>query len=63
MNINTALEEWENLGASRRLEVLTNLFKDICFQGDSESEEIYNLLTHYAELEADDYFGTEGLKV
>jgi hypothetical protein len=63
MNINTALEEWANLGASRKFEILTNLFRDICFNGDPESDEIYNLLTHYAELEADDYFGTEGLEV
>lgn len=63
MNIRTALEEWENLGASRKFEVLTNLMRDVCFNRDPESDEIYNLLQYYSELEAEDYFGTEGLIV
>lgn len=63
MTINEAYDEWENLGGSRKFEILTNLCRYICFEGDPESDTVYDFLYHFCDLEAEDYFGTEGLKV
>lgn len=63
MTINEAIDEWAELTTSRKFEVFNNLMREVLWKHDDESDEIYNFLQYYAELEAEDSFGTEGLKV
>jgi hypothetical protein len=65
MNLSIANIEWNNLSTQRRLEVWDKLSKAILqkIEEEAHDELPWDILQLASDLEADDYFGTEGLQV
>jgi hypothetical protein len=55
--------EWDNLSKSRRETAIRSLFDELQRDPEQYEDFIYDILSQAVDLETDDYFGTEGLKV
>lgn len=61
MNIQDFITEWDNLSRERKSRFLSKLFVKISDNPDKHEELLMgDLLPILNDLEADDYFGTEG---
>ncbi|AGR47848.2 hypothetical protein PHIM7_148 [Sinorhizobium phage phiM7] len=63
MMINEFAMEYNNLVKKRKVEGLKALFDEVVGSPDRYEDFIIDLLGIASDLEADDYFGTEGLDV
>lgn len=63
MQIHQFATEFDDLSSSRQRQGLTRLFEEIARDPEQYHEIIQDILELASSLEADDYFGTEGLDV
>lgn len=63
MTLNDTLENWHNLKRQKRRQILQAVIDAIDYDLDYPDELMMDIIGVAADYEADDYFGTEGLKV
>lgn len=67
MDVDTLNKEWDNLTLERRkeaMQALIGIYVERAAEGCDEAvNELTNMLSYAIELEADDYFGTEGARL
>jgi hypothetical protein len=56
-----AMNNWEDSSWRYRIKVIKTLLDALPEEG--MNDELYNLVVAASDLEADDYFGTEGLRL
>lgn len=63
MNIQTFNSNYDNLKPEARADYLSRVIRELVFKDDENARfVIENLLVDLEDLEADDYFGTEGYR-
>lgn len=63
MNIYTFANNYDDLKPEARADYLSRVIRELVFKDDEDARfVIENLLVDLEDLEADDYFGTEGYR-
>lgn len=60
MDISSFYDEWDDLSKERKRRFLTKLFSVFIDDPNEHEKVIWDILSDLIDLEADDYFGTEG---